>query len=293
MQVSLTAILVVAGVALAFSGLDVVRKLLGDRYRPLPLLVLLTAGSLPIFLLWASSEGNWEIRSGYLTPALVSIVLNVFANLAFLQALRVSPLSVTIPYLSLTPVFTTLLAIPILGEKPSSQQIVGIVLVVIGAFWLNVRGLGGVSPAKMWRALLEEKGSVLMIGTALCWSLAAPLDKLAVTAASPAIHGVILMSGVTLGAIGILIARGELGEVRVQRSSLGLLGGAIGLTAVGAALNFFAFTLVWVGFIETFKRALGSVLALVWGRLIFAESIALNQVLAVVLMGFGVGLVVW
>ena len=58
--------------------------------------------------------------------------------------------------------------------------------------------------------------------------------------------------------------------------------------SVSIALN-----MVWVGFIETFKRALGSALALLWGRLLFSEEVHPTQLAAVALMGLGVGLVVW
>ena len=133
MTVSMTAVLLVAGVALAFSGLDVLRKLLGARLEPLPLLVLLSGGSLPIFIVWAALEGSWGATGAYVLPGLGSVVLNVGANLSFLQAVRVSPLSLTIPYLSLTPVFATLLSVPLLGERPSGMQALGVVLVVGGA----------------------------------------------------------------------------------------------------------------------------------------------------------------
>ena len=278
MEVSLIAVLVVACVALAFSGLDVLRKLLGETVGPIPLLVLLTLGALPIFLVWAASEGNWEIAPSYVIPGASSILLNVVANLAFLQAVRISPLSLTIPYLSLTPVFTTLLAIPILGERPATAQVGGILLVVAGAFWLSVPSDGSASPRNMIRGLAQERGSALMILTALCWSLAVPLDKLAVMAASPALHGLIMMAGIAIIGTTILAIRGELGQLRVERR--GLVFAAIVVTAVGGALNFVALTMVWVGFIETFKRALGSFMALVWGRLIFAEELSRKRLLA-------------
>ena len=41
MSVSWIAVAMVAGVALSFSGLDVLRKLLAERVKPLPLMVLL------------------------------------------------------------------------------------------------------------------------------------------------------------------------------------------------------------------------------------------------------------
>lgn len=291
MDVSPLAVLTVAVVALAFSTLDVLRKLLAARVGPIALLVLLTLGSMPIFLLWAASEGSWEISAEYFLPGVSSIALNIVANLAFLQAVRMSPLSLTIPYLSLTPVFTTLLAIPILGELPTTLQILGIGLVVAGAFWLSLPSDGSVSWRTFGSGLLEERGSLLMILTALCWSLAVPLDKLAIGASSAALHALIMMSGIALVGLALLAARRQLSQLKVEQWKLVVA--AIGVTALGGALNFVALTMVWVGFIETFKRALGSAMALVWGRLIFAEEIYAKKLVAVGLMGFGVGMILW
>lgn len=293
MTVSMTAVLLVAGVALAFSGLDVLRKLLGARLEPLPLLVLLSGGSLPIFIVWAALEGSWGATGAYVLPGLGSVVLNVGANLSFLQAVRVSPLSLTIPYLSLTPVFATLLSVPLLGERPSGMQALGVVLVVGGAFWLQAPSGGRASLGKVWRALAKERGSLLMILTALCWSLAAPLDKLAIQASSPVFHAVVMLSGITLCGIVILAARSELAKLRVAPSTVRLVGFSIGLTAIGLILNFLALKIVWVGFVETGKRAMGSILALVWGRAIFSEPVGLNKLVAVALMASGVGLILW
>jgi drug/metabolite transporter (DMT)-like permease len=293
MSVSWIAVALVTGVALSFSGLDVLRKLLAERVKPLPLLVLLSAGSWPVFVLWAVIEGDWTVSGSYVVPGLVSILLNVGANLAFLEAVRVSPLSLTIPYLSLTPVFATLLSIPILGERPAPLQAVGIVLVVIGAFWLQAPADGRSTLHAVFVALARERGSLLMILTALCWSLAAPLDKLAIGASSPLFHAVVMMGGISICGVAILASRSQLAELRVRRSTYGLVGLSIGLTAVGLIMNFVALRLVWVGFVETGKRALGSALALLWGRTIFSEPLGVRKLAAVALMGVGVGLILW
>ena len=293
MNVTIMAVVLVTGVALAFSGLDVTRKLLAERVSPLPLMVLLSLGSLPIFLIWAAREGDWGASGAYVLPGTASVLLNIGANLAFLQAVRVSPLSLTIPYLSLTPVFATLLSIPILGERPSPVQLLGIVLVVAGAFWLQAPSGDRSSLRAVWTALAQERGSLLMILTALFWSLAAPLDKLAINASSPLFHAVVLTGGVGVCGIGIMAARSELGGLRIERPAYRLVALSIALTAVGLILNLFALQIVWVGFVETLKRALGATLALVWGRYLFRESLTLNKIVAVALMGAGVGLILW
>jgi uncharacterized membrane protein len=136
------ALAVTLGTSLAWSGFDSLRKALVRQLAPLPLLFLLTAASLPVLGLWALWDGRMGLAAltpAYLAPALASIALNVISNLAFVEALRRAPLSATVPLLSLTPVFSALVAIPLLGELPTPLTALGILLVVVGTFWLQSR----------------------------------------------------------------------------------------------------------------------------------------------------------
>jgi hypothetical protein len=81
------------------------------------------------------------------------------------------------------------------------------VAVVGGVLWLNLRTAEGASPGSIVRALGREKGTQLMTLTALCWSLAMPLDKLALASSGPAFHGLALNGAVALGAVMVLAGR--------------------------------------------------------------------------------------
>jgi drug/metabolite transporter (DMT)-like permease len=284
------AIVLVLGCAVAFSGADICRKLLASWVRPVPMLFGLAGGMAPFFLAWHVLADGLPPSAGYWLPGLASTLLNVGANLAFIEAVRRSPLSLTIPFLSLTPVFTSILAIPLLHEAPSPRQWVGIALVVVGAFWLNL-GRDAPSPRLAWQAFLREPGSRLMVGVALLWSLAMPLDKLAVMQSSPTFHGIVLSLGVALALVILALGRGRLDEFRDLRHRPGLLVAGV-LVSVGAlALQLVAIKLVWVGFVETMKRSVGSFLALLWGRLIFDEALEPQRFVAVSVMGIGVALI--
>ena len=100
------ALILVLGCALAFSGADIFRKMLASWMRPVPLLFGLAAGMAPFFVVWHLQQKGAPPTAAYWVPGLASTVINVAANLAFIEAVRRSPLSVTIPLLSLTPVFT-------------------------------------------------------------------------------------------------------------------------------------------------------------------------------------------
>jgi drug/metabolite transporter (DMT)-like permease len=141
-----SALVLVAGCALAWSLYDLNRKALVERISPTPLLVLLTAGQAPLLGAWALAEGG-GLGPGYLLPATGSIALNLVANVAFVHAFRVAPLSVAVPLLSLTPALATLASIPLLGEVPTARQMAGVAAVVAGAVLVNLPAGGDAGPA--------------------------------------------------------------------------------------------------------------------------------------------------
>ena len=139
MSIPLSALLLVVTCSLGWAGFDLLRKLLVGKIHPVALVFLLTIGSAPLFAAWAAIQGAAGPRAGYLLPALGSVLLNIVANLLYLEGMRVAPISVTVPLLSLTPAFASLLAVPLLGERPSSLHALGILMVVAGAIALHCR----------------------------------------------------------------------------------------------------------------------------------------------------------
>lgn len=293
MTVSLLAAALAVGCAVAFSVADLLRKMLAERMRPLPLLVAMSAGMAPFFLGWWIWQGAAGPGPGYWLPGVGSALLNLAANLAFLEAVRIAPLSLTIPVLSLTPVFTTLLAIPLLGEVPSVRQLAGVVLVVAGVLWLNAGAGEGATLGRLWRSLARERGSQLMAATALLWSLAMPLDKMALAVSGAPFHGLALNVGVALGALAVLAGRGRSGDLRRLGGRWGLLTLLVVVGVVALVLILLAISETWIGFIETMKRGLGSFMAVVWGRLFFAEAVTARKLVAVAVIAAGVALIVW
>jgi drug/metabolite transporter (DMT)-like permease len=261
------------------------------KISPTPLMLMLTAGQTPLFAAWAALDGGFAYGAGYWAPAVGSVALNVVANLAFIHAFRVAPISLAIPLLSLTPVVTALLAIPMLGELPTAVQGFGIALVVAGALLLNLRGGGEVSLAALLRAALHDRGLHLMLVVVLCWSLTPPLDKLAMQHAPTAAHGFFLCLGVALAILVVLLAQRRVGEVRQVARAPAIYLLAIVVSVAALALQLLAYRLVYVAVVETLKRGLGNAMALVYGRFVFAERVGWAQVAAVVLMAAGVALI--
>jgi drug/metabolite transporter (DMT)-like permease len=286
---SLIPLLLVLAASVSSSGFDVSRKMLVRHLAPVPMVVLLALASVPLFGAAVLFGGPVAVQPAYWLPALGSVALNVVANLAFLQAVRISPLSVTVPLLSLTPVFTALLGFAVLGERPVPLDLVGIALVVVGAFWLNLGMTEGQSSA---RAFLSQPGAWLMAGTALLLSLTIPLDKLAVGRASPPFHGLILTAGIAVGSLAVLAVQKRWGELAGLRR--GWLPFVLALAASTLALGFQLVALqagVLVSLLETLKRGIGNLLAVILGRAAFGEMVTPGKLAAALLMAAGVALI--
>jgi len=287
MSIPLPVLLLVVGCGLGWAGFDLTRKLLVREIPPVALVFLLTVGSAPLFAAWMVAQGVVRPGPGYLLPALGSVILNIAANLLFLQGMRIAPLSVTIPLLSLTPAFATLLAIPLLGERPSAPHALGILLVVAGAIGLHWRA-GGRSGDEPPGAL---KGALMVALTALLWSLTIPLDKLAIERSSAPFHGVVVTAGVAAGVLLVLVAQGRLGDLGRVRRVPGIYLLALVVSTLALALQFLALPQLYVGTVETLKRGIGNFAALLSGWLFFHEPVTLRKILAVGVMAVGVGLI--
>ena len=293
MIVSLGVILLIVATSLAWSGLDTVRKLLARRLETLPLVALLTLGQIPIFLLWVIYSGAYQVRPGYFAPGLLAVIINIAANLMFVSALKVSPFSLTIPFLALTPIYVTLLAIPLVGEYPAPVQIGGIVLAVGGALQLNAANLAAPGLGQMWRAFLHERGSVLMTGVALLWSINSSLDKVAVAQATVPFHALVQVVGICAGMMLFLIKRAQVRQLRLEKREAWLMFAAVLLCAVALSLELTVIQKAPLRVVAIIKRVVELNLALMIGYVVFQETITKRKAFAVGLMALGVIATLW
>jgi drug/metabolite transporter (DMT)-like permease len=105
--------------------------------------------------------------------------LESVAFLCYMRAIKVSPLSLTVPFLAFTPAFVIVTGFLILGETLSSYGIAGIILIVVGSYLLNASHLKHEWFAPI-KEIFREQGSWLMLLTSLLYSLTATIGKLAI-----------------------------------------------------------------------------------------------------------------
>lgn len=295
-MVSVTGIALVVGATLCFASLNLLRKQLAGRLNAALLVAVLALGAVPLYGAWVLVQPPGEVNAAYLWPGLASVGCNLVANYSFLRSVRVAGLSAVIPLLSLTPVFTSLLAIPLLGELPEPREWLGISVVVCAALSLQLDRRSDVQ-ARPWRL---GAGAGWMILVALLWATALPLDKLATEASNAPFHGLILHLGVGVSAATIAtrsfrnaLGRRRLAAAGASRWTWVLLLSAVAVGAAAQGFQLLSLQHVWVGFVETVKQGLGAALALVLGRLFYAEPLTLRKVATVALIGAGVTLMLW
>ena len=269
--------------ALCFSLLDATRKAIVPYGTPLGFATALFVGQVPFLFVWALWDGTWVVGPTYWWPALLSLAMNALANVLFMVSVKLSPLSRTVPFLSLTPVFGGLLAVSMHHEFPSSLQWLGIFLVVAGAFVLN----SDLSES-LWRSLLAERGVPYMIAVALLWAAGTSLDKVALPHASPAAHSFIVSAGTAVILLVWVAVRGVPGELGLAlRAPPPLLVAFIAFAVGALALQMLALESLWVAVVETLKRGVGVAGAVFLGRLLFREPITVAKLIALCFMVLG------
>jgi drug/metabolite transporter (DMT)-like permease len=212
--------------------------------------------------------------------------VNIFANVLYLRAVKLSPLSLTIPYLSFTPVILLFTAWIILGEVPSLRGAIGVLAVTGGAYLLNKGTSRGFEP---FRALAREPGSRLMLIVAFVWGITSSLDKLALRYAPPTYYGAIVLAAIGLPLLAWCASRGRLKLENPRRSVPLLLIGAL-VASLSLWAQYSSLAYLFVSYTIAIKRA-GMILSVIIGHLFFHEPNARQRIPGAVVMVAGVLLI--
>ena len=201
----------------------------------------------------------------------ILIPFEVFAYYLYLKAIRISPLSLSIPYLSFTPVFTILTAGILLGETIAFQGIVGILMVTVGAYVLNIE-LYVQHPLAPLKAAFQSRGARYMLLVSLIWSLTSTLGKKGVQLSDPVFFGVFYMTCVSSAMLAIESWRLSRNAATVDlrgRNTIWLLLGGLA-TALATMAHYHAIKLAPVSYMMAVKRT-SLIFSVLYGGLIFKE----------------------
>ena len=267
--------------AIAWAASDALRKRLAAPMGAVGLGWWLSIGSLPVFLAWAATAGARLPGAGYWPWGLGSFASTLSATLLMLAALAVADLGVAIPMLALTPVFSAVIAWVALGEALSMAAWLGVAVVVLGAIGLQIQG-------RRWR---PDRGAAMMAGVALLWSVASVFDKAALQHAPVPTHAALQVGGSALVLGPWLVLRGRARALLPPRGHRGVAVASVLAFGLALGSQLLALELEPVSRVETVKRAVGLVSAVLLGRVAFGEPLTLARLGGVGLMGVDAALV--
>lgn len=215
----------------------------------------------------------------------VGLPLELSAFLCYMRAIKVSPLSLTLPFLAFTPVFVIGSGSILLGETLTGYGIAGIVLIVIGSYLLNLTSARQ-QPLAPIKAILMEQGSWLMLLVAMIYSVTATLGKLAILHSSPAFFGVTYFLLFTLLVFSLfpLVPRARLRNLFARP----IPGTASGLALAGMIFSHtLAISLIQAAYMLSIKRS-SLLFGVIFGALFFRERHIRKRLLGASIMMSGV-----
>ncbi|MEP6896001.1 MAG: EamA family transporter [Chloroflexota bacterium] len=210
---------------------------------------------------------DWLFALGVLGSA----GLNVVAHLASTRALKLADASLVTPLLIFSPVFTVLISALFLGEIPSARGLLGVGLVLIGAYWLNYNsGAGWLKPFK---SLELKPGVALVLLAGLLWAITPLFEKTAIqhtNPESPRFAAFVTTAFLTFMLTPAVMTRGRsaIGKLSLHRRELFLAGLIAGIAPV---LAYTAFSLGFVGYVTTLFK-LSIVMTVIWSFLFLKEQ---------------------
>ena len=219
----------------------------------------------------------------------ILVPLEILAMLLYIKAISKYDLSMTVPLLSLTPLFLLVTGSVFLHEQITLQGIAGIFILLSGIYIMNITDFrkGILAPFK---SVLTNEGSVLVIIVAVIYTITSTLGKKVVLIMGSAFFSFWYIVALTIAIIPVIYIKGESPfQIRKNFKINFLIGTLIGLSAYSL---FTAYTYAPVAYVIAVKRT-SIIFSVILGRLVFNEPAFGQRTAGAVLAFLGVVLMLW
>lgn len=257
-------------------------------------MVFLSAtSSVPILLALLFFIPFPRLSPDFYKTVLIMLPFEITAYYFYMLALKTSPISMTIPFLTFTPVFMIVTGWIILGEKINMQGMAGIFSVVCGAYLLNLQDFkkGILSP---FRAIFHEKGCVYMLIVAFIYSISASLGKKAILLSEPVFFSCFyyILIGFIIPPVFFFLSKGSFDE-RINSVFPGfkgiiwiwILNGF--MTSIMIVTHSIAINMVNAAYMIAVKRT-NVIFTIFYGKFLFREENIFYRLLGSILMILGI-----
>ena len=275
--------------ALAAASQDAWIKRYFSELTPFEMTAIPILFSIPFFAVFLPLVPVPPLDRIFYLSVISAIPINAMALVLYMKAIKISPLSLTIPYLAFTPAFMILSGGLILGELPNHWGVLGILITCAGGYVLNLDS----SHRRLLdplAAVLRETGSWIMLIVAFLFSFAAVIGKLGIQHSSPMFFTAFffLIFGVVM--ICLLLGTGKVQPAIFKNHfSKGLAVG--GILFVHAVLHGFAISMAMAAYMIAIKR-LSILFSVLLGGILFNEASIRTRFTGAALMIAGAGVIV-
>lgn len=132
-------------------------------------------------------QGIPNVDQTFWVVVFLRTVLDAFAVVLYMKAIKLADLSLVVPMLALTPVFLVITEFVVTGDAPSVAGLAGISLVVFGAYFLNKKN--GQSFFEPFRAIITNRGVFLMFCVSALWGVTSLLHRIGIAHSNPFFYG--------------------------------------------------------------------------------------------------------
>ena len=226
-----------------------------------------------------------RIDTQFWIALLIGGSLNVVSFTLYIRAIQIADLSLTVPLVTLTPLFLLFTSPLIVHENPTVADAIGIFLIVIGSYVLNLRERknGYFAPLKV---LFRNKGSRFMLVVAFLWSITSNFDKVGVIHSSPLFWSTSLYTYLAVGMFPIALfnSRYKLNQILPNLKPLITIGL---FHAITITFQMIAVTYTLVTQVIAVKR-MSALISVLFGHFMFHETGLRERLTGAAIMVIGV-----
>ena len=198
---------------------------------------------------------------------LILIPLEILAMILYVKAIADYDLSITVPLLSLTPLFLLVTGYLFLDEAIKPFGVAGVLLLLFGIYIMNLSTLreGLFSPFK---AVFTNRGSLLVVIVAIIYTITSTIGKKVVLLTNPAFFSFWYILILSIGIMPVIYFKGESPLHVFKNFKINFLIGT--LVGLSAYTLFTAYSFAPIAYVIAVKRT-AIVFSVLLGRLIFHE----------------------
>lgn len=274
-------------------SLPIVKKVT-KTVNPVVFLFLSNLFIIPVMFVAILIMGGFpNITPLFLLFIAIAGVLDAVAFAASFWAIKLSPISLISPISAFNPVFVMVFALIGLSEVPTPQKLIGVCIVVIGAYILNISDtkVGFIAPFKK---LFSDRGVQLFLLTNFLWGITPIFQKQAIMQTSPTMPLAASFMGIvfaTLFVCPFILLRHSRAVIPSIKPNLGWLVLMAPFSVLAQFAAYQAFALTNVGY-ATAAFKLSILFTILLGGFVFKEDRLWERLLGAFVMVLGTLLIV-